>query len=238
MKKVIIIGATSGIGKSLTKLYLRRGYDVGLVGRRIGLLEEFQKQYPNNTFIKKIDIRKTKQAMKSLEQLIKSMKGMDIIILNSGVLIENPNLEWDSDKITVETNVLGILAMANVAYQYFVKKRKGHIVGISSVASLRSSWRSTSYTASKAFISNYLKGLRAKINKNRLKIYVTEVLPGFVSTPMIQGKKDKFWVSSSGKAARQIYKAIQRKRKLVYVSKRWRLIAWMLRILPKDWTSG
>ena len=88
------------------------------------------------------------------------------------------------------------------------------------------------YNASKAFVSNYLQGLRQKFSKLRLPIIVTDVQPGFVDTAMAKG--DVFWVTSPKQAAQQIFDAIRKQKKHVYVSKRWRLVAWLLKAAP-DW---
>lgn len=86
------------------------------------------------------------------------------------------------------------------------------------------------YSASKAFVSNYLQGIRYRFNKLKLPIYVTDVQPGFVDTPMAAG--NRFWIASTETAARQIVAAIHRRRKRVYVTRRWRLIAWLMKIVP------
>ena len=89
------------------------------------------------------------------------------------------------------------------------------------------------YNASKAFVSNYLEGLRVRARKQNLDIAVTDVLPGFVDTAMAQGD-GLFWVSPPQKAAKQIANAIDRRQSRIYVTKRWQIIAWALKLMP-DW---
>jgi len=231
MKKAVVIGATSGIGKELAKVLAKNNYIVGVVGRRVKILEELQKEIPTKTFIKRIDISKPKEAMALLEGFIKEIEGMDLIVISSAVSHKNPAFEWDKEKETVDTNVRGFIAMASTAVNYFSKIGRGHIVGISSIAGLKSSCRSTAYCASKAFISNYMRGLRHKLAEKGLKIHVTEVLPGLVDTPMVSVKKGA-WVASPQKAAKQIYDAIKKKKKKVYITKRWRIVALLLKLVP------
>lgn len=231
MKKAVVIGATSGIGKELARLLAKNNYIVGLVGRRVKILEELQKEIPSKTFIRRIDISKPKEAMALLEGFIREMDGMELIVISSAVSHKNPAFEWDKEKETVDTNVNGFLAMANTAVKYFSKIGGGHIVGISSIASLMPSGGSTAYCASKAFISNYMRGLRHKLAEKGLKIYVTEIIPGFVDTPMVS-VKEGVWVASPQKAARQIYDAIKKKKKKVYITKRWRIVALLLKLVP------
>ena len=132
-------------------------------------------------------------------------------------------------------NVTVFAATANVAVRHLVAWGGGSLVGISSIAALRGHGEAPSYKASKAFMSNYMTGLRHKFARQNLPIAVTDVQPGFVDTAMLKAD-DPFWVASPEKAARQIYTAMVRRRKHVYVSRRWRLIAWLIKLLP-DWIA-
>jgi short-subunit dehydrogenase len=80
-------------------------------------------------------------------------------------------------------------------------------------------------------MSNYLEGLRVRARKAGLPILVSDIQPGFVDTAMAQGA-GLFWVASPQKAAGQIYEAIQRKAKHAYVTKRWSVIGWLLKVMP------
>ena len=233
MKKAIIIGATSGIGKELAKMFSQNDYVVGIVGRRSELFPELQKEIPTEIYFKRIDVAKTSEAMKLLGELIKEMGGVDIIVISSGVGFISPDLNWEQEKETIDVNISGFTAMANVAFKYFCKRSSGQIVGISSIAAIRGSGDSPAYNASKAFMSNYLEGLRQKTIKLKIPIVVTDIQPGFVNTAMAKGE-GLFWVASPEKAAKQIFKAIESKKRHAYITKRWRIIAWLLTISP-DW---
>ncbi len=231
--RIIVIGATSGIGLAIARQYLKAGHLVGLTGRRENILQKVQNEYLGTAYIQNMDVSKAILASAHLENLIERMKGVDIVIVNAGVGFINPQLQWAKQSETIEVNITGFSALSSTAMKFFVEKGKGHLVGISSIASLRGSDVAPDYAASKAYVSNYLAGLRKKAVKAKLPVLVTEVLPGFVDTPMGQSER-RFWVTSADKAATQIVKAIRRKRQRVYVSKRWRLIAWLMKIMP-DW---
>ena len=231
MKKAIIIGATSGIGKELAKMFSQNDYVVGIVGRRSELFPELQKEIPTEIYFKRIDVAKTSEAMNLLGELIKEMGGVDIIVISSGVGFISPDLNWEQEKETIDVNISGFTAMANVAFKYFCKRSSGQIVGISSIAAIRGSGDSPAYNASKAFISNYLEGLRQKTSKLKIPIVVTEIQPGFVNTAIAKGE-GLFWVASPEKAAKQIFRAIESKKRHAYITKRWRIIAWLLMIRP------
>jgi short-subunit dehydrogenase len=231
MKRAIIVGASSGIGRELAVILSEKGYVVGLAGRRIQLLEELKHHLPGPAFTKQMDVADHPEAIKRLEELIAEMGGLDLIVLSAGTGFINPDLNWKEEQQTIEVNVTGFTAMANVAFRHFVKVGGGHLVGISSIAALRGSREAPAYNASKAFMANYLEGLSNKAAKAGLPIVVTDIQPGFVDTAMAKGE-GLFWVASPQKAAQQIYRAIQRKAKRTYVTKRWRLIAWLLKTLP------
>ena len=231
MSKAIIIGASSGIGRELAKILAHDGYTLGLVGRRVELLNALQQELPAQSFVRQVDVSQTSEAMGHLEALIGEMRGVDLIIISAGVGFINTELDWEKEKVTIETNVAGFAAMANVAVKHFIGQSSGHLVGISSIAALRGSGATPAYNASKAFVSNYMEGLRQKVHKLKLPIIVTDVQPGLVDTAMAQGE-GLFWVAPPEKAARQIYDRIRRRRTHAYVTKRWRSIAWLLKAMP------
>ncbi len=230
MRKAIIIGATSGIGRELAKLMAGEGFSVGIAGRRLELLQSLQKEFPDQIHIKRIDVA-LPSAIELLKELIAEMGGADIIVISSGTGFINKDLEWAKEKETIDVNVTGFAAMANVSFEYFRGRGGGHIVGISSIAAIRGGSEAPAYNASKAFVSNYLEGLRQKASKMKFALTVTDIQPGFVDTPMAQGE-GLFWVAPPQKAAKQIFDAIKKKKSHAYVTKRWRLIAWLLKVLP------
>ena len=231
MKKAIVIGASSGIGRELAKVLSQNGYVVGLVARRTELLLELQKEIPTKTYIKRIDVTQTKEAMNLLEELISEMDGMDLIVINSGVVFPNPN--WEQEMETINVNVIGFAAVANVAIKYFCNHGSGHIVGISSIGALIGSPASPVYSASKAFVSNYLEGLRRRVSKLDLDVHITDIKPGVIDTAMWKGriKSKKWWlrVSTVEKTSKQIFEAIRNKRSHAYVPKQWRVWALLIK---------
>jgi len=231
MKSAIIIGASSGIGRALAKLLSRHGYKLGLAARRHDLLISLQQELPHPSVIKAMDVSQPSNAMHQMNELIQEMQDIELIVISAGVGAINLELNWQKESESIETNVVGFSAIANVATHHFMQQGFGHLVGISSLAALRGSDASPAYYASKAFESNYLQGLRKKAAKSGLPITITDVQPGLVNTAMAQGE-GLFWVAPVEKAAQQIYNAILKKKHHVYVTKRWRLIAWLIKVMP------
>jgi short-subunit dehydrogenase len=159
------------------------------------------------------------------------MGDVEVIIISAGTGHLNPSLNWSQEKDTIDTNVSGFTAMAGVAMRYFMQKKSGHLVGISSIAGIRGSNVCPSYNASKAYVSNYLEGLRKKVAKEKLPITITDILAGLVDTAMAKGE-GLVWVASPQKAAVQIYRAIQHKKRSEYITKRWAIFAWLYKIMP------
>jgi len=230
MKKAIIIGASSGIGRALCKILAKNGFTLGIAARRLPLLHELRDELPL-TSVKQIDITETTAAMQALTELIAEMKGVDLIVFSSGTGDLNSELDWAVEEKCIATNVQGFSAIVNVAIKYFLQKKSGQLVAITSVAALRGAKDTPAYNASKAFMSNYLQGLRQKITKLKYPITITEIKPGFVDTSMAKGP-GQFWVASVEKAAEQIYQAILKQKSHAYITKRWRLVAWLLKVLP------
>lgn len=230
MRKVIIIGASSGIGKELARIFAENNYILGLAARRVELLHQLQEEMHTESFVKYIDISKPEEAMDQLSDMIADMKDVDIIVITSGTGYINNELDWQKEKETIDVNVTGVTSVINAAIKYFIEKKAGQLVVISSIAALRGSSDSPSYSASKAYISNYLEGIRTKVKKDKLDITITDIRPGLVDTAMAKGE-GLFWVQPVEKAARQIYTKIIKKKKVAYVTKRWYIVAFILKYM-------
>ncbi len=230
MKKTIIIGATSGIGRELAKIYASEGGLVGVTGRRQDLLYSLQLEYPNNVITQCFDAT-SPDNVAQLRALIDKMGGMDLLVYNAGYGEVSEDLDWAIDQTTTRTNVKGFLDLISYGYSYFLTQGSGQLATTSSVASQRGSSFAPAYNASKAFQSVYLEGLHMKVKKNKLPIFITDIQPGFVDTKMAKGNK-RFWVASPQKAARQIHRAIEEKKWRVFVTRRWWLIAQLMKWMP------
>lgn len=230
VKKAIIIGATSGIGRALALKMARQGYVLGMTGRREALLSSLQQSISSDTYTCVMDIAKPYDAAEKLGQLIDNMEGVDTVIINSGTGHCDPEFPLRGELDTVDVNVTGFTAIANAAYRYFAKQGHGHIAATSSIMALRGG-PCPAYNASKAYMSNYLEGLCCRAHKTGVNITVTDIRPGFVDTQMAKGD-GIFWLASVEKAAVQILCAVEQKKRVVYITKRWRLIAILMQVLP------
>ena len=189
MKKAIVFGATSGIGKSLTEILIKEGYQVAVTGRRLDKLTALKKQYPASILIKQNDIQDVAHVEKVFHEIVAEFSSIDLVVQSSGVGYVNPKLEWERQKQTINTNVLGCTRLYILAYNLFKKQQFGQLVGISSIASLRGNRSAPDYFASKAYQKAYLESLYIKTKSiQSKKVYITEIRPGFVDTPMALGR--------------------------------------------------
>jgi len=232
-KKAIIVGASSGIGESLAKIMSAKGYILGLTGRRVDLLEALAGELPEKAVVQVMDVSKVLDAEEQFSNLIQNLGKVDLVIIAAGTGQQNLELESALEVETINTNVIGFTIIAGMAFNHFKNNQKGHLVGISSIMALRGSSDAPAYSASKAYISNYMQGLRVKAFKEKLDVTITDIRPGFVDTAMAKGD-GLFWVSSPEKAALQIFDAIEAGKSCAYITKRWRLIAWFLKVLPES----
>ena len=230
MKRIIIIGASSGIGQALARIYAAKGNWVGITGRRSDLLLSLRQEYPENIKTSCFDVT-GQENIKMLQSLIHELGGMDLLIYNAGYGEPSRLLDWQIEKATVDVNVVGFLEMIHFGFNYFMEQGYGHLVVTSSIASKRGNGYAPSYSASKAFQSIYFEGLHLKIKKLNLPIYVTDIQPGFVDTKMAKSNK-RFWVAPVKKAAEQIVEAIERKKWRTYITRRWKVIAMLLPFIP------
>jgi short-subunit dehydrogenase len=229
-RKIIIVGASSGMGRKLAELYLENGDDVGITARRKELLDELKLRFDEQVECSCFDVTGTDN-IPCLNSLVGKLGGLDIVIISAGTGEPSKELDWDIDRTTVQTNVNGFVEIANWAFNYFSRQGHGQLAVISSIAAVRGGSWAPAYNASKAFQSHYFEGLAFKAAKMKKDIYVTCIEPGFVDTKM--AKSDKlFWVVPVDKAARQIMRAIDRKKRKVYISRRWWLVARVLKWMP------
>lgn len=230
-KKIIIIGATSGIGRRMAELYLEKGHRVGITGRRENLLNEIRQQHPQQTEIECFDVT-GKDNISHLQSLITKLGGLDVLVISAGTGEPAKELSWEIDKKTVDTNVSGFTEIANWTFNYFIEQGHGYLAVISSIAAVRGGSWAPAYNASKAFQSSYFEGLRLKAAKmKKSNVYITRVEPGFVKTKMAKSHK-LFWVVPVDKAARQIINAIDKGKRRAFISHRWAIIAWILKWIP------
>lgn len=236
MKRVLIIGATSGIGRELAVRYIEMGYCVGVAGRRVEELIKLQELAIDRVFYEKIDVTQ-QDAAEKLMLLIDKMQGMDLFILCSGIGYQNISLDIEIEMKTAVTNVNGFIRMVTAAFHYFTNHEDGHIAVISSVAGTKGLGVAPAYSATKRFQNNYIESLEQLANMKGYNIHFTDIRPGFVDTPLLA--KEKYPILMNVEyVADKIISAIKKKKKVAIIDWKYAIIVFFWRLIPRFiWTS-
>jgi len=232
MKKIIIIGASSGIGREVALQFIRRGYKVGVAARRESALQELKTLAPEQVIYSRIDVTDDDAPSKLLE-LVKVLGGLDIFLLCAGIGKQNADLQMDIELSTAQTNVLGFIRMVDTAYGYFREKGEGHIAVISSIAGTKGLGAAPAYSATKSFQNIYIEALEQLAQMQGLKIRFTDIRPGFVDTDLLGDDKKYPLLMCPEKVAKRIVRAIERCEAVCTMDWRYRIIVFFWRLIPR-----
>jgi NADP-dependent 3-hydroxy acid dehydrogenase YdfG len=222
MSKAIIVGASSGIGLEVARLFIQRGWTVGVAARRLDLLQTI-----GAADVEQIDVTSA-DAPEKLMQLVDRLGGMDLFFYASGIGKQNRELTPDIELATVETNGLGFTRMIGCAYRYFAQQGRGHIAAITSIAGTKGLGPAPAYSATKAMQNVYLQALEQQANARKLDIRFTDIRPGFVDTALLSGTFHYPMMLKPQAVAREIVSAIEHHKHI-------RVIDWKYRILTAVW---
>ena len=231
-KKVIIIGATSGIGREVALVYIAQGWTVGAAGRREAELESLRAMAPEQVFTQVLDVTKN-DAAEHLQTLINKVGGMDLFLLSSGIGKQNYTLDTEIELATAATNVEGFIRMTNAAYHYFEKQGHGHLAVISSIAGTKGLGAAAAYSATKGFQHMYMDALDQLSRMQKLNISFTDIRPGFVATPLLKCSKRYPMLMQAPIVALDIVDALKRKKREAIIDWRFRLLVGFWRLIPK-----
>ena len=230
MKRIVIVGATSGIGLETARLCIRQGWRVGAAGRRREALDALRAAAPEQVEVEALDINRD-DAPEHLARLIERLGGMDIYLHSSGIGSRNTELRPDIEIATLRTNGEGFVRMVTAAFGYFRAHGGGHLAVISSIAGTRGLGSAPAYSATKRMQNTYIDALAQLSRMEGYGIRFTDIRPGFVATEMAKGE-GLFWVMPVDRVADQLLRAVRRRRSVAVVTRRWRIVAWLLRHMP------
>ena len=228
---IVIIGATSGIGKALFEKYANENNRIGIIGRRAHLLDKLYQKYPSKTIPTKADIINLEEIGQAICTLHETLGHIDLAIACAGTGEINATLDYAVERPTIYTNVVGWTFVIDMLYHILEQQGHGHLVAITSAGGLRGEAMAPAYSATKAYQINYMEALCKKAYKSRKQIAVTDIRPGLINTAMAKGE-GLFWVMPVEKVANQIITAIRKKKSKAYVTKRWHILAIINIILP------
>lgn len=235
--KVVITGASSGIGHALAIEYARRGAALGLIARRTERLEQLadtlHRQYGIEVYVTPLDIRDTDSIAPVLRHLHAQMQGLDTVVVNAGISARHSTGigEFAKDKDVILTNLVGAMGTVDAAATLMREQGHGHIVGISSFSAYQPLPYFAAYTASKAGFTSYLNAVRMELKA--LGIQVSAIHPGFVRTDILPDIGDYPFAAPADKVAREIADAISRKQANAIVPRMpWNLARRSMSLFP------
>jgi len=235
--QAVIVGASSGIGAALARRMAADGVRVALVARRSEELAKVQRGIETawgegraRSYVH--DVTDTAAVPALFARIDEDLGGLDLVVYCAGVMAVGPQDEYDfaKDRLVVEVNLLGAMAWLDEAARCLAPRRKGALVGISSVAGDRGRRAYPNYHAAKAGLTTFLESLRNRLSQHGVQ--VTTIKPGPVATPMTEGLGKQPLMRSAEEVAEGIWKAVTRGRMTAYVPWAWRPIMSVIRSIP------
>ena len=232
MKKIIIMGASSGMGLRVAEMLASRKVRIGVAGRHTGPLEALKRKYSDYVEYASIDVTKPDGPM-LLEELAEKTGGMDIYLHMAGIGYENLDLDPEREAAIVSTNAVGFARMIDAAYRYMRSRGvRGHIAAVTSVAGTKGIGRLSAYSASKAFGRTYLVALRQLACEEKSGIFFTDIRPGWVDTPLLLSDVKYPLMMTEDYAARRIIKAMAHRESVCTFDLRWKMLTELWQLLP------
>ncbi|MCP4427884.1 MAG: SDR family NAD(P)-dependent oxidoreductase [Chloroflexi bacterium] len=230
--RIIIIGASSGIGAALAKELAHQGCIVAALAPDAEGLERVEAGGNGRISAYVHDVTNYDEIPALFQQIVHDLGGLDVVAYIAGVqpVVALDEYNFEKDAAMIQVNFMGAVAWLNQAAARFERAQSGHILAVSSIAGDRGRVGAPAYNASKAGLSTYLEALRNRLTRHG--VTVTTVKFGFVNTALLENAAKTFWVISPEKAAKEIHKAILKKRQTVYTPARWGLVSLIIRHIP------
>jgi short-subunit dehydrogenase len=243
-QKILITGASSGLGAGMARAFAAKGRDLALCARRTDRLDELKAeltaQYPNiKVAVAELDVNDHEQVPKVFGALSDELGGIDRVIVNAGIGKGAPlgsGKLW-ANKATIETNLVAALVQVETALEMFTKAGSGHLVLISSVLGNKGvPGVKAAYAASKAGVSSLGESLRAEYASGPITVTVLE--PGYIESEMTAKSNSTMLMVDNETGVRQMVKAIERETgRAIVPAWPWAPLVTLLKLLPPRFTK-
>jgi short-subunit dehydrogenase len=243
-QKILITGASSGLGAGMARAFAAKGRDLALCARRTDRLDELKdqllQQYPSiKIAVAALDVNDHEQVPKVFAELSDELGGIDRVVVNAGIgkgaKLGSGKL-W-ANKATLETNLIAALVQIETALEMFNKRGSGHLVLISSVLGNKGvPGVKAAYCASKAGLTSLGESLRAEYAKGPIKISVIE--PGYIESEMTAKSGTTMLMVDNETGVRALVDAIEREPGRAVVPRwPWAPLVQLIRVLPPPLTK-
>jgi len=227
--RIVISGASSGIGEALARFYASPDTVIALISRRRADLA-----LPGKTVSYPLDVTDTAALAAAAKDFVERFGAPDLVIANAGISIGTVAEELDDVaklRRVLDVNVVGLAATLAAFAPAMRKAGRGTLAGIASVAGFRGLAGASSYSASKSAAITWLESLRTEMHGSGVSVVC--VCPGYIDTPMTQVNRYRMpFIISADDGARRIARAIAARRRLAVIPWQMAAVATLLRILP------
>ncbi len=229
--KIVIAGASSGLGFETAKLFISAGWKVSVCARRIDRLKELVDLNPDNVTAYQLDICEDSSPT-LLQKILSDGDRTDIYFHVAGIGSHNRDLDINKEINTFNTNALGFVKCIDTAYNYFKTVGGGQIAAITSVAGIKGLSAAPSYSATKRMQWHYLQCLAQLSHSSGAGIKITDIRPGFVKTDLLDKKMDYPLILTPPYAAKIIYKAIIKKKRVKIIDWKYAILVFLWKMIP------
>ena len=234
MMKAIVTGASSGIGADMARVLINEGYEVILVARRKTKLEKLQKELGDKASYIVMDISSTYNCMELYNSLKKEDIGILINCAGFGLYGDFADSNMDKELDMIDLNVKSVQTLTKLFLKDFVKKDRGYILNVASMAGFMPGPGMATYYASKAYVLSFTEAIYEELKKSDSNVSVSCLCPGPVDTNFNKVAKVEFGVkglNSMDVARYAINKMFNEK--LIIIPSFWmKIIHILVKVLP------
>ena len=238
-QRILITGASTGLGRGMALEFAAMGRDLALCARRLDLLEalrdEIGRRHPGvRVSIRALDVNDHERVFVVFRELAAELGGLDRVIVNAGigkgVSIGTGNVQ--ANLKTVNTNFVAALVQCEAAVELFRAANAGHLVTIASVAAIRGLPRAqTVYAATKAGLASLTEGIRADLWESPIR--VSAIYPGYIESDISSGSRKRPFLVDNATGCRALVRAIESEKPRAFVPRwPWAPIAMLMRHIP------
>ncbi|GAA5194184.1 SDR family NAD(P)-dependent oxidoreductase [Ferrimonas gelatinilytica] len=226
----IIIGANSALSQAMALQLASEQVRVALMASDPDALSPLLPRLGEDPILVEIDIFEPDACREAFERLWEELENVALVVINTAASGLDLSLPYALDRQINAVNVTGFSALANAAFNRMVAQKYGQLAALTSIAGERGGPQ-VAFHASKAYQQNYLQGLRLHAQRLKLPITISDVRLGYLDK--MHGRGSKGWSAPVEKVAAQTLRALRKAKPKVYVTRRWRLISWLSRVLPE-----
>ncbi|HSG45260.1 MAG TPA: SDR family NAD(P)-dependent oxidoreductase [Anaerolineales bacterium] len=236
-RRGLIIGASLGLGAALARKLAHEGYSLALIARSKDKLDSLCNEINTNEKLAQAyehDVSEYDKVPDLLRKIVADLGGLDVVVFVAGATLPPGGIDkynFENDRKMIETNLTGAVAWLNPIAEMFQSAKVGQIVGIASIAGDRGRVGNPVYNASKAGLATYLEALRNRLTRDGVNVLT--VKPGFMKTEMLKAAfgATPFSIEPE-KAANDIFKAMKKRKQLIYTAPIWRWIMLAIQHTP------